>query len=358
MPLPFILGGIAAAAAGYGAKKGYDGTRDTLEANKIIKQAKLDYEAKKLKFDLSSKNLEKNLDKLGNLQLKIGSDFGEFRKIAESLLEKINSSDKKNLEINIPKHKLNKIKQVEFSTTAFLGKVVGAGIGGAAAAYAVYGGVMAFAAASTGTPIAALSGIAAYNATLAAIGGGSLAAGGFGMAGGAMVLGSVVAAPVIAIAGWAFSSYGEDALKDAKKARVEVDDAIKKLISAKSQLDKISNYSLKIYHTTESIYEVFTKYFNDLKTMDAFVRNGGNIEKIEDALINIIQNGYTVAAILTDIITTPLFKPKLNDYGDVIMDANKVVQLETDENGIQVLNEDKINEVLAEAEKDVSQVAA
>ena len=47
MPLPFILGGIAAAAAGYGAKKGYDGTRDTLEANKIIKQAKSDYEAKK-----------------------------------------------------------------------------------------------------------------------------------------------------------------------------------------------------------------------------------------------------------------------------------------------------------------------
>ena len=92
--------------------------------------------------------------------------------------------------------------------------------------------------------------------------------------------------------------------------------------------------------------------------MDAFVRNGGDIEKIEDALINIIENGYTVAAILTDIITTPLFKPKLNDYGDVIMDANKVVQLETDENGIQVLNEDKINEVLAEAEKDVSQVAA
>lgn len=36
---------------------------------------------------------------------------------------------------------------------------------------------MAFAAASTGTPIAALSGAAAYNATMATIGGGSLAAG-------------------------------------------------------------------------------------------------------------------------------------------------------------------------------------
>ena len=28
MPLPFILGGIALAAAGYGAKKGYDGYQD------------------------------------------------------------------------------------------------------------------------------------------------------------------------------------------------------------------------------------------------------------------------------------------------------------------------------------------
>ena len=45
--------------------------------------------------------------------------------------------------------------------------------------------------ASTGTSIASLSGAAATNATLAFFGGGSLAAGGLGMAGGTAVLGGL-----------------------------------------------------------------------------------------------------------------------------------------------------------------------
>jgi hypothetical protein len=53
-------------------------------------------------------------------------------------------------------------------------------IGGAA--FGAWSGAMAFGAASTGTAISALSGIAATNATLAFLGGGSLAAGGLGIA--------------------------------------------------------------------------------------------------------------------------------------------------------------------------------
>jgi hypothetical protein len=48
--------------------------------------------------------------------------------------------------------------------------------------------VMTFAAASTGTQISALSGVAAHNATMAFLGGGSVASGGGGMAVGTMVL--------------------------------------------------------------------------------------------------------------------------------------------------------------------------
>ena len=51
--------------------------------------------------------------------------------------------------------------------------------------------VMAFAAASTGTPISTLSGIAAHNAAMAFLGGGSIATGGGGMALGAVVLNTV-----------------------------------------------------------------------------------------------------------------------------------------------------------------------
>lgn len=69
-----------------------------------------------------------------------------------------------------------------------------AAVSTAAGAWALVGAVGT---ASTGTSIAALSGAAATNATLAWFGGGAVAAGGGGMAGGALVLGGIVAVPAV-----------------------------------------------------------------------------------------------------------------------------------------------------------------
>src|SRR5690606_13943350 len=82
---------------------------------------------------------------------------------------------------------------------------------GGLAGLAAYGGAGALAAASTGTPIAALSGVAATNATLAWFGGGALSAGGLGMAGGTAVLGAIVAVPVLAVGGMMLASKAEAA---------------------------------------------------------------------------------------------------------------------------------------------------
>lgn len=349
MPLPFILAGVAVAAAGYGAKKGYDGYQDKSRAGEIVGKAKEDYDKSKLSFDSANSKTTESLEKLGKLQLQIGSEFAEFRKIADELLKKLNRSGDRDLKIDIPQHRLDKIDNLSMSTTAYLGKVVGAGAAGAAAAYAVYGGVMAFAAASTGTSISALSGVAAYNATMAAIGGGSLAAGGFGMAGGAMVLGGVVAAPIIAIAGWAFASHAEEALNDAYKTRDEVEEAVSKMNTAKTQLVKTAKYVGRIHGETSRIHEVFLGYFSDLKTMDAYIRNGGDMGMVEDQLVRIIGNGYQLAAILTDIITTPLFKVKVDNSGQAVVDEKKVVEIETDKNGMQILNTDAIDNILVKS---------
>lgn len=79
----------------------------------------------------------------------------------------------------------------------------GAAAGGAAA-YATYTATAALGTASTGVPIAGLTGIARTNATLAALGRGSIAAGGAGIAGGKLLLTSMVVAPaVIAVFGGA-----------------------------------------------------------------------------------------------------------------------------------------------------------
>ena len=74
------------------------------------------------------------------------------------------------------------------------------------AAYAAGHGTVAmvglFGTASTGAAIGGLSGAAAWNATLAWLGGGSLAAGGGGMALGTIVLGGIAVAPALMIGGF------------------------------------------------------------------------------------------------------------------------------------------------------------
>ncbi|EGR4140883.1 chemotaxis protein [Vibrio cholerae] len=346
MPLPFILAGAAIVAAGYGAKKGYDGYQDKSEANDILESSKRKYENERSVFDKQNELTNQSLVKLGQMQLKIGNDFEEFRTIAEKFLEKLNQSNSKDLEIDFPQHKLDKIHGLALSTTAYMGKIAGAGAAGAAAAYAVYGGVMAVAAASTGTPIAALSGAAAYNATMAAIGGGSIAAGGFGMAGGAMVLGGVVAAPIMAIAGWAFASHAEEALSDARKTRTEVNEAVGKMAKGRKQLDKTKLYVDRIYAETERLYLVFKEYFDNLKAFDQLIAGKTDISKFEDDVIRLIHNGYQIAAILTDIITTPLFKPKQDEQGNVVVSDKNIVEIEMDSEGMQVINESAIDAVL------------
>jgi hypothetical protein len=75
--------------------------------------------------------------------------------------------------------------------------------------------------ASTGVGISALHGVAATNATLAWFGGGSLATGGLGMAGGGAILGGIVLLPLIALSTWKTHSKAreiERALEEIQRA--------------------------------------------------------------------------------------------------------------------------------------------
>ncbi len=79
---------------------------------------------------------------------------------------------------------------------------------GPVAAGITYTTVATYGTASTGTAISTLSGVAAHNATMAALGGGSLAAGGGGMAMGALALTGVGVLVIISGFGiWAACSH-------------------------------------------------------------------------------------------------------------------------------------------------------
>ncbi|WP_134705649.1 chemotaxis protein [Rahnella sp. CJA17(1/100)] len=356
MAIPLIILGAAAIATAVGGKKAYKGYQDKSEANEILEGAKNRYDSRKKAFDIVNDDASSKLERLGKKELRIGEEFREFDTIAKELLAKMEQDGHTQLRLEIPQHRLNKIEKLAISATEYLGTVVGAGTSGAAAGFAVYSGVVAFAAASTGTPIAALSGAAAYNATMAAIGGGSLAAGGWGMAGGAMVLGGAVVAPILMIAGWAYAAHAEKALENAQDVARQVRSAVDKMNLAESHLKVVNKYVDSIYTSLSQLHTLFATYFTPLKEMHQKIlerRNNNIQDAIEDSeeCLRMIENGYMLAAIMTDVITTPLFKPVTNEKNEAVIE-NGVVQLQTDTDGINVLNKHALDKALAKSEVD------
>ncbi|WP_266126005.1 chemotaxis protein [Acinetobacter bereziniae] len=348
MPLPLLIIGAAAAATTIGAKKAYDGHKDKSRADDIIEESKKIYRKKKEDFDVINNQVSQELESLGEFELKIGSDFDKFDRLVEEILKNNNFQKFGNTKVNIPKHKLNQIKDVAISATDYLKTVVGGGVSGAATGFAVYGGVMVLGAASTGTPIATLSGVAAYNATMAAIGGGSLAAGGWGMAGGAMVLGGAVVAPVLAVAGIAYAMHGSKALENAIDVKKEVELAVLKMTVAKDQLIRVQRYSSSIKLHLETIYTIFSLYFEKLKDVNEIVKQGdeAKIRAISEEANLYIQNGISLAAIMAKLISTPLFKVKKDKDGKVFTDDHGVPEIMTDKDGMQVLDIEGLEEAL------------
>jgi hypothetical protein len=363
MPIPIIIGAAALAAAAYGAKKGYDGYQKHSEADEIVKAAKQRYERKKTVFDSQEKDTTGALDALGREELKIGKSLGEFKTLADKLVQQLNAGLQKKLVLNIPKHELEKIESYSYTAVGVLGTITGAGAAGAAAGFAIYGGVMALGAASTGTAISSLAGAAATKATLAAIGGGSLATGGLGIAGGTAILGAAVAAPVLAIAGWAYDNHGEEALSNARKADREVNDAVEKLDRAIVQLGDTEEYTGRIKRALMSMHNQFDQYFDSLKGIDAFLEDikGRNVDvdaelaKFNESITRNIENGYALASILVDVITTPIFKIKKSN-GQVLNDKEGMPIMERDSDGFMMLDKVELDKKLSQARSRAGEV--
>lgn len=110
----------------------------------------------------------------------------------------------------------NEDKQVTFDGSTAIKSGFGAGLGVGISAVGI---ITAFGTAGTGAAISGLTGTAYVHAVLAALGGGTLASGGLGMAGGAAVLGAAFFLPAIAVAGLVAHNQIADAHKKATAQR-------------------------------------------------------------------------------------------------------------------------------------------
>ena len=129
--------------------------------------------------------------------------------------------------VTLPRYDVEELKEVSIGAGVLLGGLDGAGLGvagGFAAAGATTAAVMALGTASIGTAIATLSGAAATNATLAALGGGGIVLGTTILGAATLGVGLLVGGAIFSITGGKLSDKADEAWSQMKKDEEKINE--------------------------------------------------------------------------------------------------------------------------------------
>ena len=178
---------------------------------------------------------------------------------------------------------------------------------------------MALGTASTGTAIATLSGAAATNATLAFFGGGSLAAGGLGMAGGMMVLGGLVAGPALMVMGLINGAKAQEKLNVALENKAEADEIAEALKTASFQCSAIRRRTYMFYQLLARL----DAYFLPLiwKMQDIVKNEGTDYRTYKPESKKVIASAASVACSVKAVLDTPI----LTEDGDLTPESEQII---------------------------------
>lgn len=251
MPLPLLFIGIAAATGLAGAGKTVKAVVDNTNANKINTAANEGVDNARKRLEQQRGAVAQSLEKLGEEKLQIlagtvTSFVSAFEKIKN--IDFTSSVGLEELEkLHIDQKDFEELKELGNFAIQVAGGVTAGAAGGVLTAIGAYGAAQTFAAASTGTAIASLSGAAATNATLAFFGGGSLAAGGLGMAGGMMVLGGLVAGPALLVMGLITGAKSQEKLDQALINKAQAEEIMEALHVASDQCSAIRRRAYLFY---------------------------------------------------------------------------------------------------------------
>lgn len=257
MPLPIILWGAAALLAGTGVVKGVGAISDLDDAKKIGQSAEARHKKAEATLERRRKKTNSDFEELGRIKLSV------FTVQINHLVKAIKKSGKgaqstlTQFDQSFSVENLKEMEAMVLNSLKIENGIASGTVTGVLAGLGAYSGVGTLAAASTGTAISSLSGVAATNATLAWLGGGTLASGGFGMAGGALALGGIVLGPALAVGGFMLASKAEEALTKARKYEAEVDVAIEKMKATQVILSALSANAKEMASALTGIAERF-----------------------------------------------------------------------------------------------------
>lgn len=315
MAIPLIVGGVLAAAGLYKVGKA---VVDNSDANDIADEARRIVRSAENNLETSRKNCQKALEELGQAKVDIiTQDIQKFITVFEKIknVDFQHDGDLGNIKLKEFSYNVLEVMKSEISMLETAGLGVGGGaIAGALTAYGAYGGTMLFASASTGTAISALSGAAATNATLAWLGGGSLAAGGLGIAGGTAALTGLVAGPALLIAGWYMGSKAEEKLNNARSNKAEAEkyrENINAAIQLTDGIQKVAKLSTDILLRLQIHLE---KNLTHLKS--SFNKQGLDYSQYDQATKKLVLTVVKIVQVIKAVVDTPILDKQGNLLGD------------------------------------------
>lgn len=309
MPIPFLLIGAAVVTGVWGAGSAVSASCKNSDARDINEDAQDIVKRAKQRLSDKRKRCNKALEVLGQQKLSVLNDsvtrfvdiFGQLKavKLEQSVgLEEFQAThfDQQSLD------GLRELCAISASTVA--GGATAALTGGALTAFGAYSATMAFATASTGTAIAGLSGVAATNATLAWLGGGSLAAGGLGIAGGTAVLGGLVAGPALLIMGGIANSRAQANLDRAHSNRAQAREVAEELDTAGTLCDGIKKRSDLFTNLLKRLDSVFVPLVDQME--EIIVARGVNWGKFRKTEKETIAACASLAQAIKTVLDTPI----------------------------------------------------
>ena len=241
--IPLILGAAALATAAVGAKKGSEGIGNMNQAKEIGDRAQQRYETgvNQLKADWEAVN--KSAEVYGQIQLRVKQGtITRFVAFIERIGQRASQSDMSFLAgLDITTQQIKEYKTAAVEAQEWVKGGVSAAIAGVAA-----GSGAVTLARSVGTAtvtkffglwatevgISQVGGAAAWNATVAWLGGSSMAVGG-------AVLGGVTLGPALMVGGFQLAGKGEEALTKAREYEAKVNTEIANIEAAKDFLQQV-----------------------------------------------------------------------------------------------------------------------
>ncbi len=325
MPIPFLFIGIAAGAAALGVGKSIKAGVDQKDANETNEYAERIIERASEKIKTCRNNCGKAIDKLGTCKIGILDNsvrpfVAEFEKLNHvELTESTGLNELQKMVLD--KKSFTELKELQSMATSMVGGLASGALAGALTAFGAYGAAGTLAAASTGTAIASLSGVAATNATLAFFGGGSLAVGGLGMAGGAMVLGGLVAGPALAVLGFVVgakaSANKHQAYSNLAKAR-EFEEEMDAASSLCMGIRKRANMFKRFLLSLNAVFEPLIYEMSEI-----IKRRGTDFREFSYEEKKTVAEAMAMAGAIKSILDTPI----LDDDGNLTPESEKIVEV-------------------------------